>query len=123
MAQFTADGASSPAPDRGAAVLAVSIATFGLASIAVFLRVLVRLRLVKNWSADDYFICLAWGFAFAVSFTISYGTRFGLGRHDIDIGQEQRRTLKTCEYVFSVLYVRYISSRCLTSKQLLTSFT
>lgn len=97
--------------NRSHLVLGVTSATWALATAAVALRLWVRLRMVRSVTLDDYLIVLAWLLAFAVSFTISYGTHVGLGLHDADINPGDRQSLKTCEYVFTVLYVRKLCPR------------
>lgn len=91
--------------DRGPAVFAVATATLALASTFVFARLICRKFIVRNVSWDDRIIILAWAIAFGLSFTIDYGTRQGLGRHDEDIADHNRPALQRCQYVFSVLYV------------------
>lgn len=93
-------------PDRGPAVFAVTTATLALASVFVAARMWSRIAIVRRVSWDDYAIILAWFLAFGISFTIDYGSRVGLGRHDVNIPPVDRNPLKRCEYVFSVLYVR-----------------
>lgn len=90
--------------DRGPAVFAVTTATLVLASTFVIARLICRQFIVKNISWDDRIIILAWFIAFGLSFTINFGSRKGLGRHDEDVRDEDWGTLRRCEYVFSVLY-------------------
>lgn len=42
--------------------------------------------------------------AFALSFTICYATRFGLGKHERDVLDELRTQLEKLEYTFTALY-------------------
>lgn len=91
-------------PDRGPAVFGVALATLVFCSIFVVARLVTRMGIVKRVSLDDYFIVAAWFLAFGVTFTIAYGSRKGLGRHDEDIPPELKPDLRRCEYVFSVLY-------------------
>ena len=91
-------------PDRGPSVFAVTTGTLTLCSVFVAARVYCRSFIVRRLSWDDYFIVLAWFLAFGLSFTINYGTRKGLGRHDADILDGDRGALRRCEYVFSILY-------------------
>ncbi|KAI0015180.1 major facilitator superfamily domain-containing protein [Xylariomycetidae sp. FL0641] len=96
---------SSPdLPDRGPAVFAVTTATLALATVFVAARLACRFAIVRHVSWDDHFIIVAWVLAFALSFSIDYGTKKGLGRHDQDIRQDDWDPLRRCEYVFSVLY-------------------
>ncbi|KAH8670805.1 fucose permease [Xylariales sp. PMI_506] len=90
--------------DRGPSVFAVTTATLVLASIFVAARLYTRMVIVRQVTWDDYFIMLAWAFAFAVTLTIGLGTRYGLGQHDADIHDDDRSALRACEYAFSVLY-------------------
>lgn len=92
-------------PDRGPAVFAVTTATLVLATIFVAGRLVSRIGIVRHVSWDDYIIVLAWFFAVGLSITIDIGTRKGLGRHDINIPEEDRVPLRKTEYVFSILYV------------------
>lgn len=55
---------------------------------------------------------LAWLIAFFLSFTIDLGVSYGLGRHDADIPSSDWPTLRRCEYVFTILYVRCPPSAC-----------
>lgn len=91
--------------DRGPAVLAVTTATLTLCSLFVTARLICRIGIVHRVSWDDYFIILAWLLAFGLSFTIDFGARKGLGRHDSNIIPEDQGSLRRCEYVFSILYV------------------
>ncbi|KAH8893258.1 MFS general substrate transporter [Thozetella sp. PMI_491] len=91
-------------PNRGPAVFSVTTATLVLATTFVIARVICRVGIVKNVSADDYIILIAWLFAFFLSFTIDMGTMKGLGRHDENIEDWERPSLRRAEYVFSVLY-------------------
>lgn len=95
-------------PDRGPAVFAVTTATLVLATVFVAARLVCRIGIVRRVSWDDYFIILAWILAFGLSFTINYGTRKGLGRHDDDIPDQDQGALRKSEYAFSILYVRFI---------------
>ncbi|SPO06622.1 related to L-fucose permease [Cephalotrichum gorgonifer] len=90
--------------DRGPAVFAVTTATLVLATTFVAMRMVCRKFIVRNISWDDWIIMLAWVIAFGLSFTINYGTRMGLGRHDRDIVNDDWPALQRCQYVFSVLY-------------------
>ena len=92
-------------PDRGPAVLGVASGTLALCSLFVASRLYCRTAIVQRVSWDDYLIILAWVLAFGLSFTISLGTRKGLGRHDQDINPDDLGALRRCEYVFSILYV------------------
>ncbi|TPX15789.1 uncharacterized protein E0L32_000123 [Thyridium curvatum] len=91
-------------PDRGPAVFAVTTATLVLATVFVAARLVCRIGIVRRVSWDDYFIILAWILAFGLSFTINYGTRKGLGRHDDDIPDQDQGALRKSEYAFSILY-------------------
>lgn len=92
-------------PDRGDAVLSVTVTTLCIATVFVAARMLSRIAIVKHTTWDDHVIVLAWAIAFGAAFSIAYATSKGLGRHDVDIREEWFGTLKRCEYVFSVLYV------------------
>lgn len=92
-------------PDRGPAVLGVTTATLVLCSVFVAARMVCRAGIVRRISWDDYLIVVAWFLAFGLSFTIDYGTSKGLGRHDVDIAEGDRGSLRRSEYVFSILYV------------------
>jgi len=92
-------------PDRGPAVFAVTTATLGLATIFVAGRLVSRFFIVRRVTWDDRIIVLAWLLAFGVSFTVNFGVRYGLGRHDEDIDLDDMAGLRRCEYVFSILYV------------------
>lgn len=100
------NGGTGEFDDRGPSVFAVTTATLVLCSTFVAARLYTRIAIVRQCTCDDWFILLAWAFAFAVSLTIDLGTKNGLGRHDVDIAADQWDTLRRCEYVFSVLYVR-----------------
>lgn len=95
----------SSVPDRGPSVFAVSIATLVLASVFVAARLVCRYFIVRTVRWDDRVMMLAWLIAFFLSFTISLGTQYGLGRYDADIPEYHRGVLRRCEYVFSILYV------------------
>lgn len=99
------NGGFGDIPDRGPVVFAVTTSTLCLSSIFVAARLYTRLRIVRQFSWDDYFMLLAWCFAFAITLTIDIGSRKGLGKHDIHIPPEDWNALRRCEYVFSVLYV------------------
>ncbi|KAH7149702.1 major facilitator superfamily domain-containing protein [Dactylonectria estremocensis] len=91
-------------PDRGPAVFAVTAATLVLATVFVAGRIFCRTFIVRNVTWDDRVMMLAWLFAFFLSFTICFGVRNGLGRHDDNISEDHRPALRRCEYVFSILY-------------------
>jgi hypothetical protein len=105
MSASETTGGERDFPDRGPAVFAVTTATSALATVFVVARMVSRIGIVRNMSADDYIIILAWLIAFFLSLTISFGTRFGLGRHDSNIEHVDKPGLRMCEYVFSILYV------------------
>jgi uncharacterized membrane protein YdjX (TVP38/TMEM64 family) len=90
---------------RGPAVLAVTAATLACCTVFVILRLISRFGIVRKPGYDDYFMILAWVLAFGTSFTICYGTAFGLGRHEENIPEEWESAMKKTAYVFSVLYV------------------
>ncbi|KAL8305627.1 hypothetical protein RB600_008490 [Gaeumannomyces tritici] len=91
-------------PDRGPAVFGVTVATLCLASVFVVARLVSRIGIVRRFSWDDGFVVAAWFLAFALSFSIIWGTRMGLGRYDKDIRAEDRPSLRRAEYAFSILY-------------------
>ncbi|QDS76310.1 hypothetical protein FKW77_002344 [Venturia effusa] len=99
-----ADLPSSHPQSRGPAVLTVTVIMMVLATVFVLLRMISRVGIVKRVTLDDYFMMLAWVMAFGLSFAICYGTKYGLGRHQVDIPSEWNSTLKKSEYAFSVLY-------------------
>ena len=99
-------GLWSDIEDRGPSVFAVTTATLALTSIFVFARLYTRLFIVRHITWDDWFMIAAWLLAFAIGFTIDYGTYKGLGQYDTYIADGNWNTLRRCEYVFSVLYVR-----------------
>ncbi|KAF1810294.1 MFS general substrate transporter [Eremomyces bilateralis CBS 781.70] len=91
-------------PDRSLSVLAVTAIMITLAAVFVLFRMASRVGIVKKLGWDDYFMILALVIAFGMSFSICYATRWGLGRHDINIPFEWFSLLKTLEYIFTVLY-------------------
>lgn len=97
-------------PDRGPAVFAVTVATLVVGTFFFIARLICRTLIVRRVSWDDYFIILAWFLAAGLTITIDIGTRYGLGRFDENISDEDRLPLKKTEYVFSVIYVRGIFS-------------
>lgn len=105
-ASLAAEGAAIE--DRGPAVFAVTTTTLVLATVFVVARLFCRRFIVKNISWDDRIIFLAWLISFGLSFTINFGTHKGLGRHDVDIPEEDWGALRRCQYVFSILYVCFL---------------
>lgn len=97
-------------PNRGPAVFAVTTATLVLASVFVAARMICRFFIVRKVTWDDKVMILAWLVAFFLSFTIDLGTANGLGKHDADISGEHYPTLRRCEYVFSILYVCFVTT-------------
>ncbi|KAK3296782.1 uncharacterized protein B0H64DRAFT_456395 [Chaetomium fimeti] len=91
-------------PNRGPVVFAVTTATLALATLFVAARIVSRAGIVRRTAWDDYTIVLAWLLAVFLSMSIDLGTKNGLGRHDNDIEPEKLPVLRTCEYVFSILY-------------------
>ncbi|KAI1308612.1 fucose permease [Xylaria venustula] len=91
-------------PDRGPVVFAVTTGTLVLATVFVAARLACRKFIVRQVSWDDYFIVIAWVFAFGLSFAIDYGATKGLGRHDADIPADDWDPLRRSEYTFTVLY-------------------
>lgn len=109
--------------NRGDEVLAVTVAMFVAATVAVILRFISRFGVVKKVSQDDYAMMVAWVsryrcfgrvdpvlkrnhqiISFGFSFSICYGTSVGLGRHGANVAPEDRGALRKSEYAFSVLY-------------------
>ncbi|KAK8116192.1 hypothetical protein PG984_012694 [Apiospora sp. TS-2023a] len=103
-------GLWSDISDRGPSVFAVTTATLALASVFVFARLYTRCFIVRHITWDDWFMILAWLFAFAIGFTIDYGTYKGLGQLDRDVAKDDWNSLRRCEYVFSVLYCRPVEA-------------
>ena len=103
MADSTPSLASGPS--RAESVRTVSVVTLVLTTVFVIGRLISRFVLVKSRTWDDWFIILAWFFAFGVSFSIIWSTTRGLGRHDADIKEEWLPGLRQSEYAFTVLYV------------------
>ncbi|KAH6840706.1 major facilitator superfamily domain-containing protein [Chaetomium sp. MPI-CAGE-AT-0009] len=91
-------------PNRGPVVFAVTTATLALATLFVAARMVSRAGIVRRTAWDDYTILLAWLIAVFLSMSIDLGAKNGLGRHDKDIEPEKTGVLRTCEYVFSILY-------------------
>jgi hypothetical protein len=96
--------AASP-EDRGPEVFGATTTILAVATVFVVARLFTRIKIVRHVTADDYLILVAWLIAFFLSFSINYGTKKGLGRHDADIPYEHRPDLTKSEYAFSVLYV------------------
>ncbi|KAL8766912.1 MAG: hypothetical protein Q9194_006138 [Teloschistes cf. exilis] len=87
--------------NRGHEVLAVTVALFVAATVAVLLRFISRAGIVRRISYDDYAIIVAWLIAFGFSFSICYGTTLGLGRHQEFLRNDDRTGLRKSEYAFS----------------------
>ena len=119
-----ADPTTLSMQDRGPTVLAVVIALLCVSTAFILIRLISRIGVVKRVSSDDYAIIIAWVshipirlyqtlpavntwqlVAFGFSFSICYGTRVGLGRHEANIAPQDRGSLRKAEYAFSVLYV------------------
>ena len=119
-----ADPTTLSMQDRGPTVLAVVIALLCVSTASIVIRLISRIGVVKRVSNDDYAIIIAWVshilarlcqtlpvintwqlVAFGFSFSICYGTKVGLGRHEADIAPQDRGSLRKAEYAFSVLYV------------------
>lgn len=94
--------------DRGPAVFTVTTATLALATLFVAARLVSRIALVRRADCCDYAIVLAWLIAVFLGVSITLGAKNGLGRHDADIEPDSKAKLRVCEYVFSILYVRYL---------------
>lgn len=92
-------------PDRGPTVFAVTTATLALATLFVAARMVSRVGILRRTACDDYFMVLAWLLAVFLSLSIDLGTKYGLGRHDVEIPDEDLPGLRMSEYVFSILYV------------------
>jgi hypothetical protein len=90
---------------HGPTVFVVTTTTFVLASVFVFARLISRFAIVRNRTWDDWFMIIAWFFAFGLSFAIDYGTSKGLGSRDVDIKDEWLPALRKSEYAFTILYV------------------
>ena len=119
-----ADPTTLSMQDRGPTVLAVVVALLCVSTASIVIRLISRIGVVKRVSNDDYAIIIAWVshiptrlyqtlpvidtwqlVAFGFSFSICYGTRVGLGRHEANIAPQDRGSLRKAEYAFSVLYV------------------
>lgn len=90
--------------DRGPTVLALTATVIALSTIFVVLRLASRIGIVKRVTLDDYFIILAWVFAFGLSFVVCYAVKYGLGRDQSTIPSDHLQALSKLEYVFLVLY-------------------
>ena len=75
-----------------------------LSFIFVFLRMLSRVAIVKHVTVDDYFILVAWLIGFGLSFSICFGTAWGLGRNEANVPASWQDTLRQADYAFEVLY-------------------
>jgi hypothetical protein len=104
---------------RGPVVLAVTAATLACCTVFTLARLTSRFAIVKKPMWDDYFIILAWLLAFGTSFSICYGTGFGLGRHEVDVPANSVSSMKKAAYAFSVLYVGH---SCAVIQHLLNLF-
>ncbi|KAK4104556.1 hypothetical protein N658DRAFT_556437 [Parathielavia hyrcaniae] len=91
-------------PDRGPVVFAVATATLCLATVFVAARLVARVGIVRRSRACDHMMWLAWLIAVFLSVSVILAAKLGLGRHERDIDPDKRNDLRTCEYVFSVLY-------------------
>jgi hypothetical protein len=92
-------------PTRGPVVMGVSAATLALCSLFVGFRLISRFCVVRKPGWDDYTMIAAWLLAFGASFSICYGTTWGLGRKQKNISEDWQEPMKKSSYVFSVLYV------------------
>lgn len=95
---------------RASVVLAVTIVFLIAATVAVILRLLTRIVVVRSISLPDYIVLLAWLIALALSSTICYATFKGLGTHQASLSPEWKSSLGKAEYAFNVLYVGFQSS-------------
>ena len=68
--------------DRSPAVFVVTLVTLLAATLFTALRLISKWTVVKKPTSDDWFSILAWLFAVAMSVSIMFGTRVGLGKPD-----------------------------------------
>jgi hypothetical protein len=100
---------------RSRTVFIVTTTTFALATIFVISRLISRFVILKNRTADDYWMILAWFLAFGLSFAVDYGAAKGLGRHDVDIPPGNLPSVRRAEYAFTILYVGLINDAVVLS--------
>ncbi|KAF2636073.1 MFS general substrate transporter [Massarina eburnea CBS 473.64] len=89
---------------RGPGVFAVTVATLACCTVFVLLRLISRFAIVRKQGWDDYTMILAWFLAFGTSFSICYGTTYGLGNHQTDVPMQSEVVMKKAAYAFSILY-------------------
>ena len=95
--------------------MGVSAATLAMCSLFVGFRLISRFVVVKKPGWDDYTMIAAWLLAFGASFSICYGTTWGLGRKQRNIPEGWQKSMKKSSYVFSVLYVSMGGHNCTLS--------
>jgi hypothetical protein len=71
--------------DRGPQLHAVVILFLALAWITVAIRCYVRISMIKSFSIDDYLALVTLGFLTIFAGLAYDGSRWGLGRHNVDV--------------------------------------
>ena len=59
---------------------------------------------MRSIKQDDWWILAAWVFAVAFSASVCAGVGFGLGKHKVNIADDDFASLRKAEYAFSILY-------------------
>ncbi|KAI1616264.1 MFS transporter [Exophiala viscosa] len=91
-------------PDRGPDTLAATVVVTVIATIFVAARFYTRIWLIGSIKQDDWWIFAAWIVAVAFSTSICVGVKYGLGKHKVDIPDDDFVSLRKAEYAFSILY-------------------
>ncbi|KAF2662118.1 hypothetical protein K491DRAFT_686609 [Lophiostoma macrostomum CBS 122681] len=98
-----------PSSNRKATIYGVTVPLLILCWIAVFLRLWVRLRIIREAGWDDFFVALASTLNTAATICVLLSIDYGLGHHFLYIGVENMTTYTKIFYIENALYVTQTS--------------
>jgi len=89
---------------RAPAILASTIALIIIASVVVFARLYSRVWLQRTWNIDDSLVAFSWTLAATTTVLNCAQTRYGLGRHQINISLNSFMMQQKLAYINLLLY-------------------
>ncbi|OBT98397.1 hypothetical protein VE01_03147 [Pseudogymnoascus verrucosus] len=86
-------------------ILVGSLVPFTIASVTVVARFFTRIFLTRNWGTDDSWIAVAWIFETILIFLNCLLTRYGAGRHQDTITEEQYQKTLLLGFFTRLIYL------------------
>ncbi|KFY53575.1 hypothetical protein V496_07441 [Pseudogymnoascus sp. VKM F-4515 (FW-2607)] len=85
-------------------ILVGSLVPFSIASVTVVARFFTRAFLTRNWGADDSWVAVAWIFGTILIALNCLLTRYGSGRHQDAITEEQNQKVLLLGFITRLVY-------------------